>query len=96
MIDKLIVPFKMEPAKKNQAMSIESVCIKEKIPEDKVINPNSTLIIIGLLNLINKSRNTINENTKIEKYNLDTNSIKSCGVWIWGEYIIFYRLKSIK
>jgi hypothetical protein len=77
-------------------MLIESVCIKEKIPEDKVINPNSTLIIIGLLNLINKSRNTINENTKIEKYNLDTNSIKSCGVWIWGEYIIFYRLKSIK
>jgi hypothetical protein len=77
-------------------MLIESVCIKERIPEDKVINPNSTLIIIGLLNLINKSRNTINENTKIEKYNLDTNSIKSCGVWIWGEYIIFYRLKSIK
>ncbi len=77
-------------------MLIESVCIKEKIPEDKVINPNSTLIIIGLLNLINKSRNTINENTKIEKYILDTNSIKSCGVWIWGEYIIFYRLKSIK
>jgi hypothetical protein len=96
MIDKLIVPFKMEPANKNQAMSIESDCNKEKIPDDKVINPKSTLIIIGLLNLINKSRNTINENTKIEKYNLDTNSIKSCGVWIWGEYIIFYRLKSIK
>jgi hypothetical protein len=77
-------------------MLIESVCNKDKIPEHKVINPKSTLIIIGLLNLINKSRNTINENTKIEKYNLDTNSIKSCGVWIWGEYIIFYRLKSIK
>jgi len=77
-------------------MSIESDCNKDKIPEHKVINASSTLIIIGLLNLINKSRNTINENTKIEKYNLDTNSIKSCGVWIWGEYIIFYRLKSIK
>ncbi len=75
-------------------MLIESVCIKEKIPEDKVINPNSTLIIIGLLNLINKSRNTINENTKIEKYNLDTNSIKSFGVWIWGECIVLNRLNS--
>jgi hypothetical protein len=51
-------------------MSIESVCNKEKIPEDNVINAKSTLIIIGLLNLINKSKNTINENTKIEKYNL--------------------------
>ena len=75
-------------------MLIESVCIKEKIPEDKVINPNSTLIIIGLLNLINKSRNTINENTKIEKYSLDTNSIKSFGVWIWGECIVLNRLNS--
>ena len=26
----------MEPAKKKQAMSIESVCNKEKIPEDKI------------------------------------------------------------
>jgi hypothetical protein len=60
----------MEPAKKNHAMSIESVCNKEKIPEDNVITAKSTLIIIGLLNLINKSKNTINENTKIEKYNL--------------------------
>jgi hypothetical protein len=80
MIDKLIVPFKMEPANKNQAMSIESVCNKEKIPDDKVINASSTLITIGLLNLINKSRNTINENTKIEKYSLDTNSIKIVGM----------------
>ena len=60
-------------------MYIGNVCNKEKTPEDKVINPNSTLIIIGLLNLINKSRNTINEKTKIEKYNFDTNSIKKCG-----------------
>jgi hypothetical protein len=80
MIDKLIVPFKMEPANKNQAMSIESDCNKEKIPDDKVINASSTLITIGLLNLINKSRNTINENTKIEKYSLDTNSIKIVGM----------------
>ena len=75
-------------------MSIESDCNKDKIPEHKVINPKSTLIIIGLLNLINKSRNTINENTKIEKYNLDTNSIKNCGVWIWGECIVLNRLNS--
>ena len=70
-------------------MLIESVCIKEKIPEDKVINPNSTLIIIGLLNLINKSRNTINENTKIEKYNLDTNSIKNCGYGFEANVLFF-------
>lgn len=80
MIDIAIVPFKMELTKMNQVMSIENVCNKEKIPEDKVINPNSTLIIIGLLNLINKSSKTINEKTKIEKYNLDTNSIKDCEV----------------
>jgi hypothetical protein len=89
MIDKLIVPFKMEPAKKNQVMSIENVCNKEKIPEHKVINPKSTLIIIGLLNLINKSRNTINENTKIEKYNLDTNSIKILG-YGFGANVLFF------
>ena len=76
MIDRQIVPFKIDPANKNQVMSNESVCNREKMPEDKVINPNSILIIIGLLNLINKSRKTINEKTKIEKYNLDTNSIK--------------------
>jgi hypothetical protein len=70
MIEKLIVPFKIELKKKNQVILIESVCNKEKKPEDKVINTNSTLIIIGLLNLIIKSANTISEKIKIEKYNL--------------------------
>jgi hypothetical protein len=58
-------------------ISIVKVCNKANNPADNVINPKSTLIIIGLLNLIIKSANTINEKTKIEKYNLDTNSIKS-------------------
>ena len=70
MIEKLIVPFKIELKKKNQVILIESVCNKEKKPEDKVINTNRTLITIGLLNLIIKSANTISEKTKIEKYNL--------------------------
>jgi hypothetical protein len=70
MIEKLIVPFKIELKKKNQVILIESVCNKEKKPEDKVINTNSTLITIGLLNLIIKSANTISEKIKIEKYNL--------------------------
>jgi hypothetical protein len=34
---------------------------------------------MGLLNLISKSTNTMSEKTKIEKYNLLTNSIKSGG-----------------
>ena len=59
------------------------------MPEDKVINPNSILIIIGLLNLINKSRNTINEKTKIEKYLLVTNSIKKCG-YEFETNVLFY------
>jgi hypothetical protein len=70
MIEKLIVPFKIELKKKNQVILIENVCNKEKKPEDKVININSTLITIGLLNLIIKSANTISEKIKIEKYNL--------------------------
>ena len=70
-------------------MYIGNVCNKEKMPEDKVINPNSILIIIGLLNLINKSRNTINEKTKIEKYNLVTNSIKKCG-YVFETNVLFY------
>ena len=70
-------------------MYIGNVCNKEKIPEDKVINPNSILIIIGLLNLINKSRNTINEKTKIEKYILVTNSIKKCG-YEFETNVLFY------
>lgn len=70
-------------------MYIGNVCNKEKMPEDKVINPNSILIIIGLLNLINKSRNTINEKTKIEKYNLVTNSIKKCG-YEFETNVLFY------
>jgi hypothetical protein len=77
MIEKLIVPYKIELKKKNQVILIESVCNKEKKPEDKVININSTLITIGLLNLIIKSANTINEKTKIEKYILETNSISN-------------------
>lgn len=70
-------------------MYIGNVCNKEKMPEDKVINPNSILIIIGLLNLINKSRNTINEKTKIEKYILVTNSIKKCG-YVFETNVLFY------
>ena len=77
MIEKLIVPFKIELKQKNQLILIESVCNKEKKPEDKVINPKSTLIIKGLLNLIIKSANTINEKTKIEKNILETNSISN-------------------
>jgi hypothetical protein len=80
---KLIVPFKMELKKKNQVISIESVCNKDKKPEDKVINANSILMIMGLLNLIIKSANTISEKTKIEKYNLETNSINN-----WGDGFI--------
>jgi hypothetical protein len=73
------VPFKKELVKKNIAISISKVCNSDNKPEDKVINPRSTLMIMGLLNLIIKSTNTINENTKIEKYNLETNSIKILG-----------------
>ena len=79
MIEKLIAPLKKEPAKKNQVISIVNVCNKDKQPDDRVTTPNSTLIIMGLLNLISKSTNTISEKTKIEKYNLLTNSIKSGG-----------------
>jgi hypothetical protein len=77
MIEKLIVPFKKELAKKKQLILIEEVCSRDKKPEDKVINPKSTLIIKGLLNLIIRSANTISEKIKIEKYNLETNSISN-------------------
>lgn len=70
MIEKLIAPFKKELAKKNQVISIVNVCNKDNKPDDKVMTPNNTLIIMGLLNLISKSTKTINEKTKIEKYNL--------------------------
>ena len=84
-----MVPFKKELAKKNQVIPIERVCSREKKPEDKTINPKSTLIIKGLLNLIIKSANTISENTKIEKYNLDTNSIKNCGCGFEANVLFF-------
>ena len=69
-MEKLIAPFKKELTKKNQVISIVKVCNKDRLPEDKVITPNNTLIMIGLLNFISKSTNTINEKIKIEKYNL--------------------------
>jgi len=77
MMEKLIAPLKRELAKKNQVISIVNVCNKENKPADKVTTAKSSLIIMGLLNLIIKSANTISEKTKIEKYNLETNSINN-------------------
>ena len=77
MMEKLIAPLKKELAKKNQVISIVNVCNKDNKPDDKVTIAKSTLIIMGLLNLIIKSANTISEKTKIEKYNLETNSINN-------------------
>ena len=68
IIEKATTPFKMELMKKKYCKSKCKLIINEKQPAARESMHKLNLIIIGLLNLIIKSTNTMSENTNIEKY----------------------------